>query len=456
MFQNRSGNQSSPTNPDTPATGSSRQVEQNVLARQVLKAQERIQDRFLYNASLDAVYWITGASTICKHTNVRDETAIAQILTSEMWNCAPVQEAVESHLQEHQASNTSCQTPCLKSFCLKETSIYTKPTSVITSALSRYQKLPSMDVQEHLVAHPQKEEDLLRRRDPSISIASVKTQLYGSNTSDGGHETGTVEDSVIARILDSLRPTEPFLMKHLKKLELFRDSESWTLNTLINAIRLYERKMTESFHTDVASTDSAVLNHYKAKSLSRDEKYGAGHDYDFFDPTRYPNFNRSQSRDFTQPPYKKAKSDIANTGNFEIPAQIPPPSLMHSINRLSTVTESLHKLYQSSPAIGQASNSTPLNVSKGSGRSTSSHKKPRIPTHCIRCGSNQHLLWQCVEEDDDKAEHLRVENEKSSGFKPTWRYKQRGKSYAHTWILRQTLWPKSWLLPPPLLPQEEE
>lgn len=233
-----------------------------------------------------------------------------------------------------------------------------------------------MDVQEHLVAHLQKEEDLLLRRDPSISAASVKTYLYGSNRLHGSHETGTVEDSVIARILDSLRPTEPFLMEHLKKLELLRDGENWTLNTLISAIRSYERNTTESSHTDVASTDTAVLNHYKAKSLSHDE-HGAVHDYEFFDPTRYSTFNTSQTRDLTQPPYKKAISDIANTGNFEIPAQISPPSLIHSVNRLSAVTESLQKLYESSPAIGQASNSTPPNVSEGCSRSMSSQKKPR-------------------------------------------------------------------------------
>ena len=211
---------------------------------------------------------------------MRDETPISQIIASEMCNCAHVQEAIESHLQEYQASNTSRQTRCLKSFCLNETSIYTKPTSVITSALSRYQKPPNKDVQDHLVSHLQEEEDVLRRRDPSFSIASVKTPLYESNRSDGLHETGTVEGSVIARIIVSLRHTEPFLMEHVTKLELLRDSESWTLNTLINAIRSYERKMNESFHTDVASTDTAVLNHYKVKYLSGDE-HGAVHDYDF-------------------------------------------------------------------------------------------------------------------------------------------------------------------------------
>ncbi len=45
--------------------------------------------------------------------------------------------------------------------------------------------------------------------------------MYGSDDAAGKHTAGSVEDSIIARLMDSLRPTKPDLIEHLDILILY-------------------------------------------------------------------------------------------------------------------------------------------------------------------------------------------------------------------------------------------
>lgn len=436
------------TSPNLPSAQHS--VQQNYLTRQVLKAQDRIQEHFPFSSSLDAVFWINGAVAICKHCNVRDEKTIAEVLSSELWNYTIIQAPIDAHLTHHSQEQSACSVRRLIRFCLKEASIYTKPTSVITSALSRYQKPSDMDVQEHLTAHLQKERDLLLRRDSAISDEAMQSSLYGSTAADGTHVTGSCEDSAISRVLDSLRPTEPFLMEHLDKLELLQSFLGWTLTSLIKAIQLHERKLNESTHFVPSRTDSALVSHHKAKIKYR-QRSQLFHNYNFYDPTTYTSIVTPDTHNSDEEPVqKKLRQDFGENQSQNLL-----PSFISSMERLSTVTEALHKMYDKSPSatslqppLQQQAISPTQPSSLPPGVSTSYPRRSRTPTHCMRCGSNTHLIWECTEENDDKADDLREQNAKSCGFHPNPRFKERGKSFAHTWAFRERLWPKAWLKPP--------
>ncbi len=84
-----------------------------------------------------------------------------------------------------------------------------------------------MDVSEHLTAHLAKEEDLIRRRNVN-SAGDLHTVMYGSDDAAGKHTAGSVEDSIIARLLDSLRPSEPDIIEHLDHLILYIGGSTWT------------------------------------------------------------------------------------------------------------------------------------------------------------------------------------------------------------------------------------
>ncbi len=78
-----------------------------------------------------------------------------------------------------------------------------------------------MDASEHLTAHLAKEEDLIRRRHVNISAGDLHTAMYGSDDAAGQHTPGSVKGLIIARLLDSLRPSEPDDIEHLDRLILY-------------------------------------------------------------------------------------------------------------------------------------------------------------------------------------------------------------------------------------------
>ncbi len=81
----------------------------------------------------------------------------------------------------------------------------------------------------YLTAHLAKEEDLIRRRNVNISAGDLHTAMYGSEDAAGKHTAGSVEDSIIARLLDSLRPSEQDLIEHLDRLILYLGGSTWTV-----------------------------------------------------------------------------------------------------------------------------------------------------------------------------------------------------------------------------------
>lgn len=135
--------------------------------------------------------------------------------------------------------NSQCSPVCLLKFVLSNNRFYTKPTADLTSALARYVKPLKKDINEYLAAHLTKEEDLLRR----ISPRDLRESMYGTVNEAGRHISGSVEDAVVPRLLDSLRRSDPDLIEHLDRLILFLGESNWSLKALIVTIRSYERKM---------------------------------------------------------------------------------------------------------------------------------------------------------------------------------------------------------------------
>ncbi len=115
---------------------------------------------------MDATYLISGAADLCRDLSVRNLVDITRLLTVELRHCRPIQDIIEDHIASHKPEggpNTICSPVCLLEFMLSDACMYTKQTPDLTSALARYTKRPTIDVNEHLAAHLAKEEDLIRR-----------------------------------------------------------------------------------------------------------------------------------------------------------------------------------------------------------------------------------------------------------------------------------------------------
>ncbi len=201
-----------------------------------------------YSPDMEACYWISGATDLFRDLSVRNPADIARLLTAALRNSRPIQDASNS------VSLLTTRRPrhrlhffspvCLLNFALSTDEVYTKSPADLSSALARYIKPSTMDVSEHLTAHLVKEEDLIRRRNVNISAGDLHTAMYGSDDAAGKHTAGSVEDSImmigamIARLLNSLRPSEPDHIEHLDRLILYIGGSTWTLTSLIDAPRL--------------------------------------------------------------------------------------------------------------------------------------------------------------------------------------------------------------------------
>ncbi|PXF44160.1 hypothetical protein BWQ96_06087 [Gracilariopsis chorda] len=100
-----------------------------------------------------------------------------------------------------------------------------------------------MEVQEHLVAHLEKEVELYRFRSLDAPDQDIEDSLYEMTNPKHNHVTGIVEDSVIAGLLDSLRLSEPLFIAHLDRVKLFHGSSGWTLQSLETCLRAYEQDL---------------------------------------------------------------------------------------------------------------------------------------------------------------------------------------------------------------------
>ncbi len=107
---------------------------------------------------------------------------------------------------------------------------------------------------------------MIRRRDVRISPAALHEVMYGTDEANGKHISGSAEDAILARLLDSLRPSEPDLIEHLDRLILFLGESNWTLKALIEAIRSYERKMNSLPASSSSAHGAALIRHYQAKT----------------------------------------------------------------------------------------------------------------------------------------------------------------------------------------------
>ncbi len=96
---------------------------------------------------------------------------------------------------------------------------------------------------------------------------------------------GSVEDSIIALLLDSLRPLETDLIEHLDRLILYSGGSTWTLTSLIDAIRAYEPNM-NSLPPSSSAHGSALIRHYKAKAEERSKRIIV-RAYNLYDPATY-------------------------------------------------------------------------------------------------------------------------------------------------------------------------
>ncbi len=123
-----------------------------------------------------------------------------------------------------------------------------------------------MDVTEHLKAHLAKDEDLIRRREVRSPPADLQKAMSGNNDVNGKHILSSAEDSVLARLLDSLRPSEPDLIEHLDRLILFLGESKWMFKALIEAIRSCEIKMNSAPASSSSAHGAALIRHYHAKT----------------------------------------------------------------------------------------------------------------------------------------------------------------------------------------------
>lgn len=272
--------------------------------------------------------------------------------------------------------------------------------------------------------------------------------MYRHDSSIGNHISHSVEDPFVSRLINSLRPTEPKLLEHLDHLKRISGTRIWKLTYLMDAIRSYERKRgetaTASYATDPRRPESSeFIRHYKEGPRKLSVR-----SYDFFDPTTYNQYTAAANvaRDTPLPAlddeseFKRRRTTYVQRDLFTLPSQLPEPSFLTpaSINRIVTETLlGMHpKTYPSShiPPAPATPTPNPKAISRFGHRA-------RIPTHSIRCGSADHVVWQYIEEDDDRAVQARLQHQDSSAFN-SLPFEQRGSSLSHTWAPRPTTWPK--------------
>ncbi len=244
-------------------------VEQNYMARQIIFVQQKLRDTFAYRPDMDAAYLISSAADLCRDLNVRNPVDIARLLTAELRNCVAIQDVIEEHIASHELDVVRLHRVRLLEFVLSNDHVYAKTTADLTRAFARYTKPPTMDVNEHLTAHLAKEEDLIRRLNVRITPADLHEALYGKEDAREKHLSGSAEDTVMARLLDSLRSSELNLIEHLNRLILFLGESSWTSKALIEAIRSYERKMNSLPASSSSAHGAALIRHYQAKTEAR-------------------------------------------------------------------------------------------------------------------------------------------------------------------------------------------
>ncbi len=179
-----------------------------------------------------------------------------------------------------------------------------------------------------------------------------------------------------ALLLDSLRPWEP---EHLDRLILYLGGSTWTLTSLIDAIRAYERKMNSFPPSPSSAHGSALFRHYQAKAeeLSKHTIVRA------YEPTTYIGSNRPTPV-VDDPHAKRSLPNDPLTGSSG-QASDNTPSLIQSTSKLSSVANTLESMNKTAP--------------RPTSHRSSENSYPNIPRRgkqfCMRCGSPSHAISLC-------------------------------------------------------------